>query len=284
MTSQTTQAVRTDSDTADISFGNLALLGLRPSSPPPPVRLRLATVSPLTPAEATDAICNAAQAGRGYVVVNPNLAHLSLLRRNAAYRERYGQADLAIPDGWPVVRMMHLHGAKRAQRLVGTDMLPRICDEARDRGLTVGFIGGAGDAAVRAAEEVRRRHPGLAVTMADPAPVGFDRDEESFARWQANLPDVWPDIVFVGLGEPKQTLVALRLRDDPRARVLMGVGKAVEFVAGTARRAPEWAVNFGLEWAHRAVTEPRRLGPRYLQNALDLPVLVAGELRARRAH
>ena len=282
MTTQTVRAA--DHDTAGIPFGNMALLGLHRPTAPPPVRLRLATVSPLTATEATDAICNAAQAGRGYVVVNPNLAHMSLLRRDASYREHYAQADLAIPDGWPVVRMMHLHGAKRAERLVGTDMLPRICDAARERGLAVGFIGGAGDAALQAAEQVRRRHPGLAVTLADTAPVGFDRDDESFARWQADLPDLWPDIIFVGLGEPKQTLTALRLRNDPRARVLMGVGKAVEFVAGTAKRAPEWAVNLGLEWAHRAVTEPRRLGPRYLQNAMDLPILVAGELRARRAH
>jgi N-acetylglucosaminyldiphosphoundecaprenol N-acetyl-beta-D-mannosaminyltransferase len=282
MTAQTVPAGQDTARTAEIPFGNMSLLGLRPATPP--VRLQLAAVSPMTAPEATEAICNAAQAGRGYVVVNPNLAHMSLLRRDAAYRERYAQADLAIPDGWPVVRMMQLHGAKRAERLVGTDMLPQICDAASERGLAVGFIGGAGHSAVLAAEQVRRRHPGLAVTLADPAPPGFDRDDDSFAHWQANLPELWPDIIFVGLGEPKQTLVSLRLREDPRARVLMGVGKAVEFVAGTATRAPEWAVKHGLEWAHRAITEPRRLGPRYLRNAMDLPILVAGELRARRAN
>ncbi len=76
-------------------------------------------------------------------------------------------------------------------------------------------------------------------------------------------------------------MVSLKLRDDPRARVLIGVGKAVEFVAGSAPRAPDWAVDRGWEWAHRALTEPRRLGPRYLQGALDLGPMLLAELRRR---
>lgn len=251
------------------------------TDPTAPVQLRLTAVSPLTADEAVDRICTAAAGDHGFVVVNPNLSHLSLLKRDPAYRARYAQADLAIPDGWPVVRMLHLHGARRAVRLVGTDVVPLLCAGARSRGLSVGFLGGAGDAAVVAAERTRAAYPGLAVPFADPAPPGFDRDDATFARWQASLPERWADIVFVGLGEPRQTEVSLRLRDDPRARVLMGVGKAVEFVAGAAPRAPGWAVEHGLEWAHRALTEPRRLGPRYLQGALDLPPLVLAELRSR---
>jgi N-acetylglucosaminyldiphosphoundecaprenol N-acetyl-beta-D-mannosaminyltransferase len=246
-----------------------------------PVQLQLLSVSPLTADEAVDAICTAAAGDRGFVVVNPNLSHLSRLRRDRDYRARYNTADLAIPDGWPVVRMLHLHGARRAVRLVGTDVLPLVCAGARERGLSVGFLGGSGDAAALAAARTRETYPGLRVTFSDPAPPGFDRDDAAFAAWQASLPDEWADIVFVGLGEPKQTDVSLRLRDDPRARVLMGVGKAVEFIAGTAPRAPEWAVSRGLEWAHRALTEPRRLGPRYVQGALDLPPMMLAELRHR---
>jgi len=247
-----------------------------------PVQLALLRVSPLTAEEAVDAICTAAAGGRGFVVTNPNLSHLSRLKRDPQYRALYDTADLSIPDGWPVVRMLHLHGATRAERLVGTDVLPLVCTEAARRGLSVGFLGGSGDSAERAAESTRATYPGLEVSFPDPAPFGFDRDDESFAAWVRGLPERWADIVFVGLGEPKQTVVSLKLRDDPRARVLMGVGKAVEFIAGTAPRAPDWAVERGLEWAHRAVTEPRRLGPRYLQGALDLPGMYLTELRRRR--
>lgn len=246
-----------------------------------PVELALLRVSPLTALEAVDAICSAAAGAHGFVVTNPNLSHLSRLKRDPEYRALYATADLSIPDGWPVVRMLHLHGATRAVRLVGTDVLPLVCTEAQRRGLSVGFLGGSDDAAVVAAENTRARYPGLQVTFTDPAPVGFDRDEESFQAWTLSLPERWADIVFVGLGEPRQTIVSLKLRDDPRARVLMGVGKAVEFVSGSAPRAPDWVVDRGWEWAHRAFTEPRRLGPRYLQGALDLPPMLLAELRRR---
>lgn len=248
----------------------------------PPVQLRLLKVNPVTADEAVDAICTAGQGARGFVVVNPNLSHLSRLRRDPEYRKLYDKADLAVPDGWPVVRMLHAHGATRAVRLVGTDLLPLVCAEAERRGLSVGFLGGAGDAAERAAAATRETYPRLDVPFWDSAPPGFDRDDASFEAWRAGLPERWADIVFVGLGEPKQTLVSLRLRDDPRARVLMGVGKAVEFVGGLAPRAPAWAVDRGWEWLHRALTEPRRLGPRYLQGALDIVPLYLAERRDAR--
>lgn len=247
-----------------------------------PVPLRLTRVHPLRFDEAVAAVCDAAALGRGFVVVTPNLAHLSLLQRDPAYRARYATADLALPDGWPVVAMLRVHGVRDAERVAGSDLLEPLCREAARRGLSVGFVGGAGGAAADAARVLTERVPGLRVAMTDPAPPGFDADPASLARWQAALPDAWGDLVFLGLGEPRQTEVALALRDDPRARVLMGVGKALEFTAGTAQRAPAWWVEHHLEWLHRALTEPRRLGPRYVQNALDLPRLYLAERRAAR--
>lgn len=249
----------------------------------PPVQLGLTKVSPLTMDEAVAVICAGARSKRGYVVVNTNLAHLSMLRRDPQFRELYAQADLAIPDGWPVVRMMRMHGARRAVRLMGTDIIHAVCDEARERDMSVGFIGGAADAAAGAAARLSAKYPGLRVAMVDPAPPGFDRDDDAFTDWRSRLPDEWGDVVFVGLGEPRQTQLAMRLRDDPRAHAFIGIGKALEFVAGTARRAPEWMISSGLEWLHRAASEPRRLGPRYAQGVADLPVLLAAEFAGRRA-
>jgi N-acetylglucosaminyldiphosphoundecaprenol N-acetyl-beta-D-mannosaminyltransferase len=248
----------------------------------PAVPLRLAAVHPLSQAEAVAEICRAAGLGRGYVVVTPNLAHLSLLQRDPAFREEYAQADLSLPDGWPVVKLLQLHGATEAVRVTGSDLVGPLCAEAGRRGLSIGFVGGAGDAASQAADAIGREHPHLRVTLADPAPSGFDADDASWARWVAGLPEVWPDILFVGLGEPRQTRVALRLKEDPRARVMIGVGKAIEFTAGLAERAPDWYVRHHLEWLHRALSEPRRLGPRYLQGLRDVVPLYVKEWRAVR--
>ena len=248
-----------------------------------PVQLRLTRVHPMTQAEAVAEICRAAAGSSAYLVVTPNLAHLSMLQRDPAFKQQYDQADLSLPDGWPVVALTRLHGVE-AERVAGSDLIAPICAEAARLGLTVGFVGGAADAATQAADVVRRDHPGLQVTLVDPAPKGFDVDENAWEHWVSGLPEVWPQILFIGLGEPRQTRVALRLREDPRARVMIGVGKAIEFTAGTAQRAPEWFVRHHLEWLHRALSEPRRLGPRYLQGLKDLgPMYVRERRRAQLA-
>jgi exopolysaccharide biosynthesis WecB/TagA/CpsF family protein len=87
--------------------------------------------------------------------------------------------------------------------------------------------------------------------------------------------------MFIGIGDPGQTHLALRLRDDPRAHALLCVGQAVEFAAGLAVRAPRWMIRARLEWLHRVLREPRRLGPRYARALLDLLPIIVGELRSR---
>jgi N-acetylglucosaminyldiphosphoundecaprenol N-acetyl-beta-D-mannosaminyltransferase len=246
------------------------------------VQLALTAVDPLSPTEAVTTICDAAEAGRGYVVVTPNLAHLSLLSRDPDYRAVYATADLSLPDGWPVVAMARVHGAADAVRVAGSELVEPLCEEAARRGLSVGFVGGAGDAARAAAEVLQQRFPELRVAVTDPAPPGFDADDEALDAWIDALPEPWADVLFIGLGEPRQGRLAFRLREDPRARVLIGVGKALEFTAGTAERAPAWYVEHRLEWLHRALTEPRRLGPRYLQGLRDLPGMYWRERRAAR--
>lgn len=247
-----------------------------------PVELRLTKVHPLTPAETVEVICRKAEGDSPYLVVTPNLAHLSRMKRDPQFRAQYAEADLAVPDGWPVVRLARVHGATQATRVTGSDLVHPLCAEAARRGLTVGLVGGAGDAAAEAAAVLRRDLPDLAVTLVDPAPKGFDADDASLDAWVASLPPQLPQILFLGLGEPKERRVALRLREDPRTRVVIAVGKAIEFTAGTASRAPAWFVRHNLEWLHRALTEPRRLGPRYLQGLWDLGPMYLGEVRASR--
>ena len=247
-----------------------------------PVQLRLTRVHAMSQAEAVEEICRAAAGDEPFFVVTPNLSHLSLLQRDAGFRAAYDQADLSLPDGWPVVRLMHLHGRTDAVRVTGSDLVDPLCAEAARRGLTVGLVGGADDAAALAADVLRQRHPGLQVTLVDPAPRGFDADETAWQHWLSGLPEAWPQVLFVGLGEPRQTQVALRLKADPRARVMIGVGKAIEFTAGTAERAPDWWARHNLEWVHRALTEPRRLIPRYAQGLWDLGPMYLRERRAAR--
>lgn len=257
-------------------------VGRRGATGPSPVVVQGVAITPLSFEQAVSRVCAAAEQTGAFMVVTPNLAHLSRLRRDPQMRRWYACADLALADGWPVVRLLRAHGALHAERIAGSDLLPAVCAAAARRGRSVGFIGGDGDAALLAAERLVDASPGLRVTLIDPATPGFNRDAACFAAWLAALPAQWPDVLFVGLSEPAQSRVVAALAADPRARVVVGVGKSIEFAAGTARRAPEWAQRHGVEWLHRAVSEPRRLGPRYLRCLADLLPIALEELRSAR--
>ncbi|BCJ44410.1 UDP-N-acetyl-D-mannosaminuronic acid transferase [Actinoplanes ianthinogenes] len=138
--------------------------------------------------------------------------------------------------------------------------------------------------AVRAAVRLAAASPGLRIAGAVSPPFGFERDEASYAEVCEQVADARPDLVFVGLGFPKQELVIERLRRHLPAAWFVGCGAAVNFVAGDVHRAPRWMQRTGLEWAHRLGAEPRRLAGRYLRH--DAPYalrLLARAPRRRRA-
>ncbi|WIM97238.1 WecB/TagA/CpsF family glycosyltransferase [Actinoplanes oblitus] len=140
--------------------------------------------------------------------------------------------------------------------------------------------------AVRAAVRLAAASPGLRIAGAVSPPFGFERDETSYAEVCRQVADARPDLVFVGLGFPKQELVIERLRRQLPAAWFVGCGAAVNFVAGDVHRAPRWMQRTGLEWAHRLSTEPRRLAGRYLRH--DAPYALrllarAPRRRSRRA-
>ncbi|BCY05671.1 WecB/TagA/CpsF family glycosyltransferase [Actinoplanes sp. L3-i22] len=138
--------------------------------------------------------------------------------------------------------------------------------------------------AVRAAVRLAAASPGLRIAGAISPPFGFEEDETSYAEVCDRVVEARPDLVFVGLGFPKQESVIERLRRDLPATWFVGCGAAVNFVAGDVHRAPRWMQRTGLEWAHRLGAEPRRLARRYLRQDAPyaLRLLARAPRRARR--
>lgn len=106
--------------------------------------------------------------------------------------------------------------------------------------------------------------PGLRIAGAECPPFGFENDESYMERLRDALLGASPDIIFVGLGSPKQERLIRELRVLLPQAWFLGVGITLSFVAGEVRRAPVWMRRCGLEWSHRLIQEPRRLGRRYL--------------------
>ena len=183
-------------------------------------------------------------------------------RRSAEQRRIFNAAGMVTPDGMPLVwlgRAEHPH----VTRVYGPDLMLASIARSAASGQRHFLYGGGPGVGERLAAELARRFPGahLAGTREPPfAPI-----DELATDAEAELVDAArPDIVWVGIGSPKQELWMARMRGRLRAPVLIGVGAAFDFHSGTVRQAPRWMQRSGLEWLHRLGSDPRRLWRRYL--------------------
>lgn len=229
---------------------------------------------------AVAAILAATAAGRAMHVCVRDAHGLVRARRDAALAEAHRSAGLVTADGMPLVWLQRLSGARQAERVYGPDLLDRLCDRGRAHGLRHAFLGGGPGVAEAAATAMGRRHPGLTVTLAAPLPhrpAGHRPQPGEDAEALAALAAAPADVLWVGLGTPKQELWMHANRGRVAATVMIGVGAAFDFAAGTKLQAPRWMQRSGLEWAFRLLTEPRRLAPRYLRTIPAFLALAAAE-------
>jgi len=206
----------------------------------------------------------------GYVVT-PNVDHLVRLRRDPEFRQIYAQAALVLADGMPIVWASRFLGTPLKERVAGSDLFPRLCELAAQRGHRLFLLGGRPGAAARAAERLRAKHPTIQIVGAYAPPYGFEADPGENARIVAMIVDARADILFVGLGAPKQEKWIWRYQKACGVPVCIGIGVSFEFTAGMVRRAPMGLQRLGLEWLWRLAMEPRRLWRRYFWE--DLPFL-----------
>lgn len=207
-------------------------------------------------------------AGTPHQIVTVNLDFLHQAERNATFRSIINDADLAVPDGMPLVWLSHIMGTPLASRVTGVDLVHASCQIAVEADVGVFFLGGAPHVATVAAARARARHPGLRVSGYAPplGPIGPDED----ARIVEMILEEKPAFLFVALGAPRQDLWIHEHRERLGVPVAMGVGCVLDLLAGTVRRAPPWMQSAGFEWSYRLVQEPRRLWKRYLID--DLPL------------
>jgi N-acetylglucosaminyldiphosphoundecaprenol N-acetyl-beta-D-mannosaminyltransferase len=200
--------------------------------------------------------------------------------RDPAFFNVIADADMATPDGAPIALMLRRQGHQGQQRIDGPDLMWRFLALAQKTGVGVYLLGGTPDTLARLRERLAIGFPGLRVTGAMSPPFRALTDEEVAAQAEA-INGSGAGVVFVGLGCPKQEVWMSRQRGQVQA-VMVGVGAAFDFHAGTLPRAPVWMRRHGLEWLHRLVSDPRRLWRRYLvTNSLFVANAVLDLLRRR---
>ena len=171
-------------------------------------------------------------------------------------------SGMAVPDGMPLVWLGKLTG-NPVDRIYGPDLVLSLCERGQNLDYRHFFYGGSPGIADRMSENLRRRYPQLQIvgTCSPPFRDLTPQEEEETAQM---INQARPDIVWVGLGTPKQDFWMARMRPLLQAPVLIAVGAAFDLHSGRIRQAPHWMRNTGLEWLFRLLMEPRRLWRRYL--------------------
>jgi N-acetylglucosaminyldiphosphoundecaprenol N-acetyl-beta-D-mannosaminyltransferase len=172
-------------------------------------------------------------------------------------------ATFTVPDGQPLVWAMNALGARLSSRVYGPDLMAKACERAARTGTTMFLYGGKNQGAlVQLTLELRTRYPGLRI-VGGHAPVFRPLTPGEQAVVAAEINGSGADVVWVGLGVPRQEKWMATMRAQLEAPILVGVGAAFDFHAGLVPQAPSWLQSMGMEWAFRLAMEPRRLWKRY---------------------
>jgi N-acetylglucosaminyldiphosphoundecaprenol N-acetyl-beta-D-mannosaminyltransferase len=183
--------------------------------------------------------------------------------RDPSYTEVLNSADLFVPDGISLTLAARLRGIKGASRVPGPDLFIEGCRLAEDRGFRVYFYGDTDDTLTELASTLKQRFPELRIAGAHSPPFRpLTKCEDDNVVREINLSEA--DIVWVGLGAPKQERWMFEHRDKLQAPVLVGVGAAFKFSSGLVKRAPAWVGKLGLEWLWRLIQEPSRVWRRLI--------------------
>lgn len=205
------------------------------------------------------------------VTANPEI--LLEARGDAAYANALKQADIRTVDGMGLHLVGRLFG-ERWSRVTGVELGEAYLKKAAETKVRVAFIGGRAGVAAAAAKKWQDLLPGLIVAYEEGGSVGKDgEDDERGEEARHRLTLFAPEILLVSFGHPKQERwIARYLADFPQINVVVGVGGALDYWAGTIRRAPPFIRQLGLEWLWRLVRQPWRMG-RILRAVVVFPVL-----------
>ena len=229
------------------------------------IRLLGEPVDLVTPAEVMAFTARQVTAGARGVVANHNLHSLYLVRREPEMRAFYAEADLIELDSTPMVLWGRLtrKPVERRHRCTYLDWREDFWALAEQKRWRVFYLGGAPGVAERAMTRLRERYPHAVLAGRDGY---FDATPGSAdnAAVLAELNAFRPDVLFVGMGMPRQELWIARHYERIARGVVFPVGAAFDYEAGAQTAAPRWMGRLGLEWAFRLALSPGRMAERYL--------------------
>lgn len=197
-------------------------------------------------------------------IVGVNVDQIVTVNKNATSMKIFHNAELVFVDGKPIQWMCSLLGRKVKARITGPDLMEYICKKGAAMGLNIYLLGAGPGVAMRCGEILEKKYPGIHAVGYYSPPFGFQNDQEEMKKINNMLKESGADLLFVGMGSPKQDIFIYENMAQYCIPVSFSMGAALDFIAGNVKRAPRWMVRCGFEWLHRISQNPKRLWRRYL--------------------
>lgn len=219
-------------------------------------------------------------------VATANVNFVVRAMKDPMLRDILRSSSIVTADGMPLVWVSKLFGTALKERVAGSDMVPLIAKLSAERGYRIFILGGETKSSMIATERLKEMYPGLQIVGCYAPPMEHEI-EMDHARIIAQIQKAKTDILLVAFGNPKQEKWIAMHRNVLQIPVAIGIGGSLNFIAGTTRRAPRLIQKLGLEWMHRLLSEPRRLGKRYGNDGFQFGRYIAlhilSHLRQKRA-
>lgn len=217
---------------------------------------------------------------QGFALATINLDHLVKLRSDPAFRVAYAAQDLVVADGNPIVWLSRI-AQKPVSLVPGSDMVLPLARLAAEAGVGVALVGSTDTTLAAAAAFMKKHIPLLNVTMCHAPPMGFNPESPEAAALLLEIASRGAGLCFLALSAPKQEIFAARGRSLAPQTGFASIGAGLDFLSGDQVRAPVWVRSVAMEWLWRALSNPRRMIPRYAACLAILPAEMKSALDQR---
>ncbi|MFA5316008.1 MAG: WecB/TagA/CpsF family glycosyltransferase [Dehalococcoidales bacterium] len=197
-------------------------------------------------------------------VVTPNVDHIVRLQKDKEFKSIYNNASLILPDGVPILWAAKYLKSPLKEKVSGSDLFLKLLELSAKKGYKIYILGGKVGAAKKVIETAFKNYPTIKIVGIYCPNYGFESNVDENKKIIQEIKESKADILFVGLGSPKQEKWIYDFKNQYDVPVSIGIGASIDFYAGVLKRAPKWMQQIGLEWFWRLSMEPARLWKRYL--------------------
>lgn len=203
-------------------------------------------------------------------VITPNADQIVRIEKDEYFKEICNNAELLLADGTPLMWIAKWYKNPIKEKICGSDLVPELCAIAAKKGYSVFLLGAAEGVADKAAENLQRKNPGLKIAGTYSPPYGFENDVKEIEHINKTLYQSKADLLFVGLGVPKQDIFIYQNMHRYQIPMSFSIGATIDFEAGVQKRAPRWINKIGMEWAYRLLSDPKRMFKRYIIDDMQI--------------